>query len=113
MNYMIFYRESDGVFFLFNGEWPIAITPGAPCFGYGKDCDEQIRDTKKHLPQLCAEMLKTHSTKFYIDLDVYWVTKRGWLTTDCEEGHSALHINPQYGQQQNTRHGSSDGATVA
>lgn len=93
MNYMIFYRDSDGAFFLFNGEWPIVITPGAPCFGEGKTVKAQIQDTKNHLPLLRAELLKTDSTKFYAHEDMCWVTQRGWLEAGCEKGHSAPFIN--------------------
>jgi hypothetical protein len=74
--FMIFYRERDYQYFLFNGEWPIGILPKAEPFGEGIGTDEKIAFTEKLIPEFKA-ILNSKKKVFFINKQRYIVTYRG------------------------------------
>lgn len=73
-HWMIFYREADGNHFLFNGEWPISITPGGNAYG-GTDTGFKKR-VEKDVPIL-NEIMSSKKRLFKINQQRYIIIARG------------------------------------
>jgi hypothetical protein len=78
MNWMIFYREKDLQYFLFNGEWPMPINPGAKPWAYDgkRGVLEMINYTTEQKNLLCL-ILSSKKKAFIIDKTHYVVEQRG------------------------------------
>lgn len=83
MKYMIFRREHDGTYYLFNGEWPIAVSPKSEPWGgpFGTPHAQQIATVEQALPAL-TEVLNSAKRTFTIAKVRYIVTKRDTFITE-------------------------------
>jgi hypothetical protein len=75
---MILYRESDNSHFLFNGEWPIGITPNGNSWAADKTdlIDQQIKLTELDISKLNAVLQKPEQSTFLLNKTKYIVTYR-------------------------------------
>ena len=74
-SFFICHREMDNEYFLFNGEWPIAIQPGSNTFGEGITTGKIIAFTEKLVPELTA-VLNSKKKVFIINKQKYIITYR-------------------------------------
>lgn len=82
--YMIFYRESDVEYYLFNGEWVLSISPGAKAFGNFTDSnttDEILFNTNTYLPVL-ATIMGTTKRFFIVNKQRYRIVERSTFLSE-------------------------------
>lgn len=77
-DWMMFCREKDGTLFVFNGKWPIKITPDKPSWGEDFVVEDKsiTAVTEERLPQLESAL---HSNKrvFTVEKIRYRILERG------------------------------------
>lgn len=80
MNYFICYRELDNQYYLFNGEWPLALLPNGEAFGTifssEKTTDDAISATNLYI-DLLKSVLDSKKKMFVINKLRFIVTYRG------------------------------------
>lgn len=78
MNWMLFYREADCIYYFFNGKWPIAVTPNADAWGKegNNSVQEQIESAEKDVP-LLNKILKSKKRVFTKGPVRYIIVQRG------------------------------------
>ncbi len=83
MNWMIFYREKDMEYFLFNEKWPISISPEGHPWGEdsGNSVLERIAVAERDIKDLYI-VLASRKKVFTINKIRYVVEQRGTFKTE-------------------------------
>lgn len=81
--FMIFFRESDFSYFLFNGKWPISVSPdGDPLVAGEFSTEARIEEIEKLVPQLQEVLQNNRKKTFTLNKARYVVSFRGVFHTE-------------------------------
>jgi hypothetical protein len=78
--WMLFFKESDFSYYLFNGQWPVAVRPHTSSFEQQPEDDtmeKQCARVEKYIPLLEEVLEKPRVKVFVVNKSRYIVAQRG------------------------------------